>query len=257
MPNVSHKNLTGTNLHEPKGAETATSGQVYVADGAGSGAWTGIDETVIYTDGYNAGRIFIADGAGGGSFDELVWKDLVGQVKAEGSGAGWPAHSAFIGTSIDAYFFGVGEQAHFAFHIPHDYAPGTDLYIHSHWSHNGTAISGNMTWAYEVTYAKGHQQEVFSTPINTSTTRNTTNIATTPRYYHVIDEVQLTSTVPSASLIDTALIEVDGLILVHVAPTVIPTITGGSPNEPCLLTVDIHYQANTYGTKNKAPNFYV
>ena len=35
-----HKNLTGANLHEPKGAATALSGQTYVADGLGSGNWT-------------------------------------------------------------------------------------------------------------------------------------------------------------------------------------------------------------------------
>lgn len=35
-----HKDLTGAELHEPKGADTATSGTVYVANGAGSGAWT-------------------------------------------------------------------------------------------------------------------------------------------------------------------------------------------------------------------------
>ena len=34
-----HKNLTGTDLHEPKGAAAASVGQVYIADGAGSGAW--------------------------------------------------------------------------------------------------------------------------------------------------------------------------------------------------------------------------
>lgn len=39
-----HRNLTGIELHEPKGVETATSGQVYVADGAGSGAWTSKNE---------------------------------------------------------------------------------------------------------------------------------------------------------------------------------------------------------------------
>lgn len=37
---VLHKNLTGADLHEPKGADTAVSGRVYVSDGAGSGAWT-------------------------------------------------------------------------------------------------------------------------------------------------------------------------------------------------------------------------
>lgn len=37
---VAHVNLTGANLHEPKGADTANAGEVYVADGAGSGSWT-------------------------------------------------------------------------------------------------------------------------------------------------------------------------------------------------------------------------
>lgn len=34
-----HKDLTGTDLHEPKGVAAASSGQVYVANGSGSGAW--------------------------------------------------------------------------------------------------------------------------------------------------------------------------------------------------------------------------
>jgi hypothetical protein len=34
-----HKDLTGAQLHEPKGVETADAGTVYVADGAGSGEW--------------------------------------------------------------------------------------------------------------------------------------------------------------------------------------------------------------------------
>ncbi len=35
-----HRNLTGASLHEPKGVESATSGTVYHANGAGSGSWT-------------------------------------------------------------------------------------------------------------------------------------------------------------------------------------------------------------------------
>lgn len=42
---VSHKNLTGTQLHEPKGAASAASGTVYVANGTGSGTWTDIHAT--------------------------------------------------------------------------------------------------------------------------------------------------------------------------------------------------------------------
>jgi len=42
MPTVQHSLLSGTELHEPKGADTATLGQHYLSDGAGSGAWTDI-----------------------------------------------------------------------------------------------------------------------------------------------------------------------------------------------------------------------
>lgn len=40
MANVQHSTLTDPNLHEPKGASTASNNEVYVADGAGSGNWT-------------------------------------------------------------------------------------------------------------------------------------------------------------------------------------------------------------------------
>lgn len=40
MPSVTHSSLTNTELHEPKGVDDATAGQVYVADGSGSGDWT-------------------------------------------------------------------------------------------------------------------------------------------------------------------------------------------------------------------------
>lgn len=43
-----HRNLTGADLHEPKGADTALSGQVYVSNGVGSGSWT--DASSIITN---------------------------------------------------------------------------------------------------------------------------------------------------------------------------------------------------------------
>lgn len=39
---VLHKDLTGAHLHEPKGVDAASSGKVYVSDGAGSGVWTSL-----------------------------------------------------------------------------------------------------------------------------------------------------------------------------------------------------------------------
>lgn len=39
MANVNHSTLTDPYLHEPKGVAAASSGTVYVANGAGSGSW--------------------------------------------------------------------------------------------------------------------------------------------------------------------------------------------------------------------------
>lgn len=39
MANINHNTLTDPYLHEPKGISTALHGQIYVADGAGSGTW--------------------------------------------------------------------------------------------------------------------------------------------------------------------------------------------------------------------------
>lgn len=43
MANVEHSGLTGSDLHEPKGVAAASNNSVYVADGAGSGAQTVIN----------------------------------------------------------------------------------------------------------------------------------------------------------------------------------------------------------------------
>jgi hypothetical protein len=47
MPTIQHSALTTTDVHEPKGITTATNNQVYVADGANSGAWT--DLTISFS----------------------------------------------------------------------------------------------------------------------------------------------------------------------------------------------------------------
>ena len=48
----------------------------------------------------------------------------------------------------------------------------------------------------------------------------------------------------------------DGLIIMNLTMTTIPTITGGSPNEPFIHRVDIHYLSTNVGTKDKTPDFY-
>lgn len=50
MANVQHASLTDPELHEPKGVASASSGQVYVADGAGSGSWQAQSSGTLRTE---------------------------------------------------------------------------------------------------------------------------------------------------------------------------------------------------------------
>lgn len=180
------------------------------------------------------------------------WRDLIGDVNPRtAAGAGTPTYAAFQG-NIYGYWFALNDVVDFMFHMPHDYVPGTDIYLHIHWSHNGTAITGNVVFTHYSTYAKGFNQANFPAEVTNTITYNTTNIATTPQYRHRVDEIQLSGT-GSASLLNTPDLEIDGIIKGRIKLTTLPTITAGNL---FIHTIDIHYQSSSIGTKAKAPNFY-
>lgn len=60
---IQHKDIPDTNLHEPKGVATAAAGDIYVADGLGSGTWATLG--AVGSGSGVAGSIAIADGSGG------------------------------------------------------------------------------------------------------------------------------------------------------------------------------------------------
>lgn len=184
------------------------------------------------------------------------WQDLIGDITPKPSAPNAPTFAAFRGGSVKTYFYSAGDQGDCLYHIPHDYVPGSDLSIHVHWAHNGTAISGSFVIDLYVTYAKGHGQQAFSAEVNPTITISTPDIATVPQYEHRLNEIQLSASSPSASQIDSDDIEPDGIILVHFDVTTIPTITGGTTNEPVILTLDIHYQSTGIGTKQNSPDFW-
>lgn len=85
MTTTIHKNLTGADLHEPKGVAAAALGQVYVSDGVGSGVWTTVsnlvtaggfstgDTKLTYKTTADAGWVMAADGSlGDGSSGATV-----------------------------------------------------------------------------------------------------------------------------------------------------------------------------------------
>ncbi len=182
-----------------------------------------------------------------------AWQDLLGEITVRGIGANDPAWSVYRG-GIRQYQFGAADEVWLNFHIPHDYVPGSDIYIHAHWSHIVTTVTGgSVTWGFEVSYSKGHNQAAFSAPITVTLAQN----ASTGQYQHLIAEIQLSAASPSVSQLDSDIIEVDGLILVRAYLSANNmTVSGGLVPDPFLHYVDIHYQSTGIGTKQKAPDFW-
>jgi len=175
------------------------------------------------------------------------WRDLIGSVRTDlATTQATPA--TYIG-GIRQPLFSIGNEEVREFHLPHDYIPGTNLFIHAHWSHNSTLVtSGSVTWQFEMMSAKGHNTDTFYTPVII----NTAQAASTERYRHMIAESQC-SEPAGVSMLDTDWIDVDGLIVV-VCRLTANTMTGTA--KPFLHSFDIHYQSSNRATKNKAPNFY-
>lgn len=181
------------------------------------------------------------------------WHDLLGFVHAVGVGATDPTWSTFQG-NIKQYQFTVGDEVWNNFHIPHDYVPGSDLFLHVHWAHAATTVTGgSVTWGFDITYAKGHNQAAFPATVNTTIAQN----ASTTQYQHMLAEVQISAASPSGSQIASNVLEPDGILLVrtYLSANAI-TVSGGLTPEPFAFYVDVHYQSTNIGTKQKAPNFY-
>lgn len=208
----------------------------------------------------NTGDLCLPNASGNGirvntATPTFPYHDLIGTFIPDIAGADAPTIAAFRGGNARAYAFAANDRSDYFYHIPHDYLPNQTAYIHVHWGHNGTNISGTFTATLYVTYSKGHNQSTFSAEVTTTCTRSSLTIGAYPQYCHDVVEVALTSAGGSASTLDSALIEPDGVILVGLILTTAPTITGGTA-DPFIFTVDIHYQSIGVGTKNKSPNFY-
>ena len=186
------------------------------------------------------------------------WHDLIGAVQPKTTGANTPTLVAFRGGQVRAFYFQANDKIDFVYHMPHDWVPGTDLFIHAHWGHNGTNISGTFQLDFYTTFARGFNQSSngeFVAEVNTPLSVGSLSIANTPQYRHRVDEVQLTSATPTANQLDTATLETDGLLLMTAVMTTVPTITGGA-GFPFIFTCDIHYQSSGLPTPGKTPNFY-
>jgi len=184
---------------------------------------------------------------------DFGWRDLTGIMQTYG-GAGEASRNVFVG-GIKALQFTENDSAYVDFHFPHDYAMGTHLYVHVHWSHTSALVTGGtVTWGIEFTYAKGHNQGAY--PATNASLALVGDDSTTPRQ-HIITEVLASSVGGSSSTIDVAILEPDavGMARVYLDSNDI-TVSGGGIPEPYIHFVDLHYQSTGVGTKNKDPDFW-
>ena len=173
------------------------------------------------------------------------WADITGDINIKGTGANSPSWALFV-SGIYAYEFSasVMKECWIVFHVPHSYAPGSDLYLHTHWSTTGTN-TGVCRWGFEYSYAKGYNQGAESV-FPSSQTVYIEQAGSGVARRHMIAET-LPISMPG--------LEVDSLILVRVfrdAAHANDTQTSAA----FLFTSDIHFLADKVVTPNRNPDFY-
>lgn len=175
---------------------------------------------------------------------QLAWDDYIAAlVSAQGVGGTVPDWTTFR-DGIKAYEFddAAMNQLWLNIHLTHDYAVGTLMYPHIHWSPNTTS-TGTVRWGVEYTIAKGHNQESF--PASTTIYLEDT-ISANSQYEHRIIEATDAQAFNSS--------EADSMVLIRM----FRDATHGNdtfPDPVHAFQLDLHYQKNRYGTISRIPSF--
>lgn len=177
------------------------------------------------------------------------WRDLFGPIVERGNNS--PTLTQFRdGIYLYAAPSNQSKEIHLQFHLDHDYALGTAVYPHLHFTVNSGTANGTVRLAFEYTVAKGHAQATGSTYGSTTTVYAEQAITgATDQYKHFVTELSDIDAIPST------LCEPDTVILLRIY-----TDTGHAnytyTDNIFMIQADCHYQSNTFNTPNKAPDFY-
>jgi len=190
----------------------------------------------------------------------VLFESLISKINATGGNAGWrdniQSFSAARGNGTTepiwrdmgngqfAFQFTPGDELFVQFHINHDYALGTNGYPHIHFLCLDAQSAGTtVDWRFAYTIAKGHMQGESLTVTETIIDMTYTFTGSEVAGEHIVLECS------DGQAFD--LIEPDALVMARVE-LLSETASG---RIFCLMS-DIHYRANYFSTKNKAPNFY-
>jgi len=182
------------------------------------------------------------------------WHDLHSTIHTDASTPATLPSFVTYRNGIKGRQFDVNDEAFIEFHIPHDYVMGSEIFIHSHWSHAATTVTGgSVSWTFELSYAKGHDQAAFSATKLITATQN----ANSTQYQHMVAETSMTAVTESATAFAVGIMEPDAVLMCRVYLSANNmTVSGGGVPAPFLHFVDLHYQSTNIGTKNRSPNFW-
>ena len=186
----------------------------------------------------------------GGTVPEVVelgaasgWNDMLASLSSGRAIVdSTPLWSAFQG-GVSAWAFSatIMNELWVNMHIVHDYAPGTLLYLHIHWSTTGTN-TGVCRWGIEYSYANGFNSAVF--PASTTLYLQAAASGIARRHY-------ITETADAAAI---GPFETDGILMIRIfrdAANAADTLTDTAFG----LFVDLHYQSDGMLTNEKARTF--
>ena len=263
-----HNILTGSELHEAKGTAAATVDHVFIADGAGSGAYAAIPEQlptgtsaatvgqIFIADGAAsgafgavpeslptgtaaaaAGEIFIADGAAGGAFSTPVLLPQTEHISIQNAnfGSGATAPSQVIVGNYNGWSFGIGDDSVFNLELPHNMDSAENIEVHITWAINEAFATASAEVNFQVDWSLVNHDdtEPVNAPNHTGTvTSGDINIPTT--LYHVVHTVFVIAAANVADL-DTL-----GVTLSRIA-----LVGGTGPTaEPVVIAAHVEFTTN-------------
>ena len=116
------------------------------------------------------------------------WRDIISEVNARASGSNSPTFTRLGTSPFYAYKFAVDTECWMNFHLNHDYAPGTAVFPHVHYTTDGTATIP-IRWEFAIAVAKGHGQEAFNVPTPIIITVDSVPIASA--WSHMVAEIAM------------------------------------------------------------------
>lgn len=175
------------------------------------------------------------------------WNDLTADLGGVQGGGSNPPSWANYRDGLYAWSFSAAaeKELFIVFHVNHDYARGTNIYPHVHWSPTTTS-TGTVVWGMEWSFAKGFDQEAFGA---TQTLTIEQEVTTSSQYQHFVAEAT------DDEAFGSDILETDGLLMVRLYRDA-TNPADDFPDAVFALTADIHYQVEQIATPNKAPPFF-